>query len=157
MDILNLLKQQVSSTVDLPLVTFGNCLSASDRAYLIANSTVKEYDKGDKICQQAHLESHAYLILQGSVMVTENVEENVVQLAQLHSGDLFGEISALCTVPRTATVTATCRSVVLEISSHTLRQLILTTPNLQRPIYHYMYERTLKTALSAAPLMKHIA
>lgn len=154
MDILNLLNHQVPNPVDLAsTIVFGRYLKASDRAYLLANSKVKEFHKGDVICRQSFLENNAYLILQGEVEVSETVNDTVVPLGVLGPSDLFGEVSALCSVPRIATVTALEHCVMLEIPPGTLQQLIVTTPNLQKPIYHYLYERAFKTAMSAAPHM----
>jgi CRP-like cAMP-binding protein len=64
-----------------------------------------------------------------------------------------GEIGALFSLPRIATVTATKPSVVLEVPAQAFSELLNKTPILQGAVYQRLYERSLKTAMQSIPVV----
>lgn len=130
---------------------FGDLLSSQDREYLIDNSQLKIFDKGEVLCRQNRVEDVLYVILMGEVeVIEENIEENKMPLGKLYTGDLVGEIAALFTVPRIASVYATKTTVVLEIPASAFSGLLKKTPLLSKVVYQKLYERSLETALRCA-------
>ncbi|MFC1823061.1 cyclic nucleotide-binding domain-containing protein [Thermodesulfobacteriota bacterium] len=65
-------------------------------------SMEKTYRKGEEICRQSEPGQEIYFIKNGSAEIF--LEDTAV--ASLHAGEIFGEISVLYDIPRTATVKA---------------------------------------------------
>jgi CRP-like cAMP-binding protein len=63
-------------------------------------------DTGVAIVTQGEPADHFYVIKSGRVEVSRTSDSGPVVLAELGTGDYFGEIGILHKVPRTATVTA---------------------------------------------------
>ncbi|XP_041972647.1 uncharacterized protein LOC121728546 [Aricia agestis] len=88
---------------------------------LAAVTYFKYYGPGRVIVRQHH-EAHAlYFIISGEVSVTQLVYDDLlkqhvsVEVGVMHAGDMFGEVSLLHNIPRTATCTTTdhCELLVL--------------------------------------------
>ena len=131
---------------------FGHQLSLEDRKFLVKNSLVYQASPGTIICHQNGMERVLYILLYGEVEVSEEVQGRKIVLGHLKSGELFGEISALFTVPRIATVTALKPTVVLEIPAEKFAELIDRAPLLRELVYQKLYERSLETALRTMPV-----
>lgn len=80
---------------------------------LAAVTYFKYYSPGRVIVRQHH-EAHAmYFIVTGDVIVSQMVYDELlskyvsVDVGVMHAGDMFGEVSLLHNIPRTATCTTT--------------------------------------------------
>ena len=135
---------------------FGELLSLAERTYLMEHSKVIQVQPGEVICHQNRLETAVYILLQGEAQVSETVNGKSICLGKLRCGELFGEISALFSIPRIADVTATKTSVLLEVPSDTFAQFINKTPALREPVYMRLYERSLETALRSVPTFDQV-
>ena len=113
---------------------FGDMLTAQERQYLVDNSMIRKFEKGQVLCRQNRIEDVLYIILMGEVEIVEEV----------------GEIAALFTVPRIASVYATRNTTVLEIPASAFSGLLRKTPLLSKMVYQKLYERSLETALRCA-------
>lgn len=131
---------------------FGSQLTQEDRKFLVKNSLVYQASPGTILCHQNGIENVLYIVLYGEVEVSEEVQGRKITLGHLKSGELFGEISALFTVPRIATVTAVKTSVLLEIPAEKFALLIDRAPSLREMVYQQLYERSLQTALRSMPV-----
>ena len=132
---------------------FNDLLSTNEREYLVKHGKVRSLAEGETICQQNAIEDSMYVVLTGEVEIFEKIDDTTIQLGKLHHGDIVGEIGALFSVPRIASVKATRSTVVLEVSGSSFTELLNKTPILQNAVYQRLYERSLKTALQSVPEM----
>lgn len=136
---------------------FNDLLSTSEREYLVKHGKVRSLAEGETICHQNALENSIYVVLTGEVEILEELNNNTVALGKLRHGDIVGEIGALFSVPRIASVKATKSSVVLEVDGNSFSTLLNKTPILQNAVYQRLYERSLKTALQSIPEMSSVS
>jgi cAMP-dependent protein kinase regulator len=130
---------------------FGDLLSPEDREFLVRQGRVCAEDAGTVLCRQHQFDTRVFIILDGSVEVTEEVQGRTIPIATLHTGELFGEIAALFMMPRIATVTVTRPSVLLEIPGEALDGLIEHIPVVREAVFKRYRERMLHAALRAVP------
>jgi signal transduction histidine kinase len=83
---------------------------------LIAHSKVHSYPTGTVLCQEDKVETTFYMILEGEVEVTKNINQSEERLLKtLGPGGFFGEMGLIHNAPRAATVTAKTDLVALEL------------------------------------------
>lgn len=83
---------------------------------LISHSKVNNYPPGTVLCREDAIETIFYMILEGEVEVTKNINKSEERLLQtLRPGDFFGEMGIIHNAPRAATVTSKTNLVVLEL------------------------------------------
>jgi len=83
---------------------------------LIANSQVRSYVPGAVLCRENEVEDRFYMILEGEVEVTKNINNIDSRLLKtLSPGDFFGEMALIHNAPRAATVTAKTELTTLEL------------------------------------------
>ena len=83
---------------------------------LISQSKVHSYLTGTVLCRENKVETTFYMILEGEVEVTKNINQSEERLLKtLGPGDFFGEMGLIHNAPRAATVTAKTNLVALEL------------------------------------------
>jgi CRP-like cAMP-binding protein len=95
-------------------------LDADTLGVVAQAASTETFDIGEDICREGQSASGLYLLSSGSVRVTKSgAEAGVVMLG---SGSHFGEVSLVDDAPRSATVTANERCVMIKIDADALRQ-----------------------------------
>jgi ATP-binding cassette subfamily B protein len=99
-----------------------------DQAYLKTIATMfstEHVPAGRTVITEGDEGSRFHIIVRGKVAVSAaHDEEKVVQLATLHDGDYFGEISLLANIPTTATVTTLTPSIFITLQREQLNKLV---------------------------------
>ena len=126
---------------------FNELLSLEDWKYLLKHGEVYEATNGAVLCQQDQISDNLFFVLHGEVKVTGKVNEKSKLLGKLGAGELFGEISALLSVPRIATVAANKPSMILEVNINDFAKLLEKTPSLKDLVLKRLGERSIHTSL----------
>jgi CRP-like cAMP-binding protein len=114
------------------------------RRYEIGEVIVREHDSGDT----------AYIIEQGQVEVSKDLDGQQVHLANLRAGDVFGEMSMIDEKPRSATVTAVTETVVREIQRDAFFHNLQTDPDVALTLLKVLFERLRETHTLILQLQK---
>jgi CRP-like cAMP-binding protein len=99
---------------------------ASHRVYQPGENIFSEGEQGDKL----------YVIKEGKIRITQELESGTQPLAILSEGDFFGEISFLDAQPHSATATAMKESTILSISRKDFDEMVENNPREGYTILH---------------------
>ena len=90
-------------------------LSDAEILDLLAHAEALELEEGEIIVKEGELSPYLYGIAEGTVAVSVGEEGKEVYVNSLGAGDVFGEAGIFMSVPRTATVTAQGRTVIVKL------------------------------------------
>jgi len=96
-----------------------------------------QYDEGQTIITQGDLGTSMYILVRGTVEVI--IDGHVI--ATQREIDIFGELAALDPEPRSATIKTTQETLVFEISSTLIYNLISEYPSVARGIIKILCNR----------------
>jgi CRP-like cAMP-binding protein len=103
--------------------------------------TLRQYEAGEVIVQENDFGETAYLIEQGQVEVSKELDGQTVHLAYLGAGEIFGEMSMIDEKPRSATVTAVTETVVSELRRDDFFNSFQTDPKVALALLKVLFER----------------
>lgn len=103
--------------------------------------TLSRYQAGEAIIRENDLGETAYVITQGQVEVSKELEGRKVHLAYLEVGETFGEMSMIDEKPRSATVTAVTETMVSEIRRDDFFNSFQTDPKVALQLLKVLFER----------------
>jgi CRP-like cAMP-binding protein/Fe-S-cluster-containing hydrogenase component 2 len=134
-----LLLQRVPLLEDLPPKLAGR---------VVQEAEILSFSAGQVICKQGDYEDVFYLILAGEVEVTTYSQAHArIALGTIGPGDFFGEMGPLSGQPRTATITARERTIVLAFPKEIFHILHKGETKLKHAIDRKYIERSLRTHL----------
>jgi len=103
--------------------------------------TLIRYEAGEVIIQENDVGETAYVITQGQVEVSKELQGQKVHLAYLGAGETFGEMSVIDEKPRSATVTAVTETLVSEIRRDDFFNSFQTDPKVALQLLKVLFER----------------
>ena len=103
--------------------------------------TLSRYKAGEVIVRENDFGETAYVITEGKVEVTKELDRQRVHLAYLGVGETFGEMSMIDEKPRSATVTAASETVVSEIRREDFFNIFQTNPQVALTLLKVLFER----------------
>ena len=103
------------------------------------------HEDGQFLFKEGEPGDAAYIVLKGKVSVFIETEKGSVEVAQLKRGDVVGEISILCDVPRTASVKAVESVQTLKVTKDTFIHLLTEFPEIAIEIMRELASRLNKT------------
>jgi len=98
-------------------------------------------EPGDVVVTEGQPSEHLYVVLSGQVAVTRRDGEEILSLAELGPGQIFGEISLIKERPAGATVTARRRSVLLCLSRTSFNRHVAEYPEALAHVYQIAVDR----------------
>jgi signal transduction histidine kinase len=109
---------------------------------LITHSQVHSYPAGTVLCRENQTEQIFYMILEGEVEVTKDINRDEARLLQtLGPGDFFGEMALIHNAPRAATVTAKTDLVVLELDKASFDTVLKRSSSVALAMVHEISNR----------------
>jgi small-conductance mechanosensitive channel/CRP-like cAMP-binding protein len=114
----------VAETALRPVPIFSS-LSNEQWTELARTASLRLYAAHEAIVRQGEAGSSMFVVSRGGVSVRLASGQEV---ARLGPGDFFGEMSLLTGAPRTATVTATLDSELVEIAAEDFRRFVMENP-----------------------------
>ncbi len=123
------------------LCTLFRPFGAQDAAQLITRFVEHDYDPEQAIILEGQPPDALYVVVSGSVAVTKEINGEVVQLATLGAGDVFGEMSLLNHEGAVANVTAKTRVHALALPKPVFDELLFTHPSVLEEISDLAHRR----------------
>jgi CRP-like cAMP-binding protein len=102
---------------------------------LINAGTVKEHPAGAVLLKEGDNSDFVLLVLTGKLEVYVEREGQALVLTDADQGTILGELAMLCGIPRSASVRAKEKSVVLEWTDEAFRTLLLRDQTLSQQIF----------------------
>ncbi|MCG6962788.1 MAG: cyclic nucleotide-binding domain-containing protein [Acidobacteria bacterium] len=108
---------------------------------ILTSTALRSYDEGDIIVTEGEPGSSLFLIVSGKVKVfTKGEQGEHIPLAELETGDFFGEVSMLTGKPRTATITAKSQVIAIELDKGSVDRIAAEHPEVRSTLEEF-YER----------------
>lgn len=109
---------------------------------LISHSNINNYPPGIVLCKEDAHETIFYMILEGEVEVTKNINKSEERLLQtLSAGDFFGEMGIIHNAPRAATVTTKTDLVALELEKDAFDSVLKRSSSIALAMVHEISSR----------------
>jgi CRP-like cAMP-binding protein len=130
------------------IVTF-RFLEETEMLDLLEHSEALEFEEGEPVVEEGEVSHYFYGIAEGTVSVSLGGEGKEVYVNSLGAGDVFGEAGLFMSVPRTATVRALERAVIIRLHRTELAGFLKRHPvagNKMLIVFIYGLLRKLKLA-----------
>lgn len=101
-------------------------LSTAQRKMVLASMKQRAITRGEVLVRQGDASSSLFIVLHGSFQAVR--DDNPVPIAEIHAGELIGEIGFLGGTPRTATVTAIRDAAILELDGAAYARIAKESP-----------------------------
>jgi cAMP-dependent protein kinase regulator len=113
---------------------------------ILSCTAIRSFEEGDIIVTEGEEGSSLFLIVSGRVKVfTRGEKGEALPLAELTSGDFFGEVSLLTGKPRTATITAKEPVTVVELGRENVDHIAKRHPNVHTVLNDFYNRRAQET------------
>jgi tetratricopeptide (TPR) repeat protein len=113
---------------------------------ILTSTELRSFDEGDIIVTEGETGSSLFLIVGGTVKVfTRTDDGSNVPLAELGTGDFFGEVSLLTGKPRTATITARTEVTAIELDRANLDRIADGHPEVRKVLEDFYEKRAQDT------------
>jgi HEAT repeat protein len=116
-------------------------LDSEELAALAEIAIEKEYQPDEIIFEEKQQAHHLYIIARGKVEVFHRVDSTEHSIAVLEREECFGEMAILDDEPRSASVRALERTVVIKIDRESFRELINERPQISFAIFKMLSSR----------------
>ena len=136
------LNKEVEVLRDVPLF---NKIDHTKLKLLAFTSESLTHQDGNFLFREGEPGDAAYIILKRKVSVFIETDKGPVEVAELKRGDVVGEISILCDVPRTASVKAIESVQTLKVTKDTFIHLLTEFPEIAIEIMRDLASRLNKT------------
>ena len=121
------------------------CLTEAHADKLLAHANLLRFGKGEKIIEQGEGGQSMFLLFHGDAEVFVRLNGHDKHVANLKTGDSFGEMSLLTGEPRSATVLARVDCDIWEIQKTVLAEILQDNKGLVEKLGALLAERRMET------------
>ena len=121
-------REECDSFTSLRTIELFSSLSDAEIREIIRNDRLICFGPGEMVVELGDVGGSMYVVIEGScsvLILNPSSREEMIEVAQLSSGTIFGEISALTNAPRTASIKAASHLVLQEISQKQIESIFL--------------------------------
>ncbi|ADO69084.1 cyclic nucleotide-binding domain-containing protein [Stigmatella aurantiaca] len=141
-----------------PRIPIFSQLSGSEFLSLIGDLELRVFATGETLVEQGQASSSMFAIVEGSVGLIRHLKSGGQRtVAFMGEGDLFGELALVTDGPSRSSVKALERTVVLELTSDRVAQLIRRTPSVGQMLQTFHRERLLSQTISTHALFRGLS
>lgn len=108
------------------------------------------FDDKEEVCHMGEAADSAYFIEDGQVDITIEQNSNIIKLAELGKGELFGEMGLFLSTGRTATVTAHGPLTVMKIDGDLFLNMVTQNPEAALAVMKSLSQRVADTSARMA-------
>ena len=122
-------REQRDSFASLRSIELFSSLCDDEIREIVRNDRLICFGPGEMVVELGDVGGSMYVVMEGSCSVlipNPSGGEGLVEVAQLPSGTIFGEISALTNAPRTASIKAASHLLLQEISQQQIETIFLS-------------------------------
>jgi cAMP-dependent protein kinase regulator len=140
----------------LPSIPLFSTLAVEElKAVLGTAMEVRAYGPGELIVAEGAPGDSMFALVEGSAGIFRGFGTPAQRrVAELASGDIFGEVALLSGAPRVATVAADGDAVALEFPRAAMARVIEQHSNIGAQLEQFCQERLLSNALRASPVLR---
>jgi CRP-like cAMP-binding protein len=152
-----LAQDEATHTLRVPRQALFSNLDESGLRALLAMLELRTVRSGTPVVVQGEPGEEAYVLARGEVEVSRKSETGeVVALARLGSGSLFGEMALVSQSPRAAQVVALRPSLLLVLRKDSLDALVSDEPELGLAIASYCRRRMIDNLIRTSAVLKSV-
>ncbi len=111
-------------------IPFFASLSESALTELAAQAPLRAVAEREILFYEGDAGTSLYIVLDGEIQITHQLNGTAVRLGAIAAGDFFGEMALFDDAPRSATACAVCPALLLEIHSRAFYQLLYSNPQI---------------------------
>lgn len=142
---------------DIKVFSLIEQLSDQEALEFFRLAHMRHVAEGDDVVVQGEVEKSFFLILEGEMRVHMHTEQHGrVELGLLEPGQFFGEFACVYGLPRSATVTATKPSLLLEFSDLAISQLMQRSPMAGEGLMRTIQTRMMQSLSRSHPAMEGV-
>ena len=125
----------------LAKVPLFSALERRDLMTLAASARERQYQPGEEIIRQGDTGVGLFILTSGRVRVTQNRQNDTFDLGVLEHGQVFGELSLLDDLPRTATITSIEPCTVIIVPIWDFRAALRDNPSMTLSLLSSLSQR----------------
>lgn len=137
--------------------SFMQCMNEAQIGRLFSSAHFCRFGRDEKIVEQGEKGDSMFALIHGTAEVYVHHQGAPTQVATLHAGDCFGEMSLLTGEARTATVVATTDCEVLEFAKPVVAEILQANPDLFERLSELLAKRRMENEGALASSMERYA
>lgn len=139
-----------------PAVPLFSSLSGPRFLELLELLKLRRFAAGDAVIREGEPGSSFFIIAQGTLGITRQIQNKAVRLATLKAGSIFGEMALISAAPRSASAVADSDLALLEVNREALEEAAEASDSVAKALRAFTRGRLLANLFSTSALFKDL-